>query len=102
MSRELSRTSDRVAARECLHVSASSADMRYTGRVSNAFVQSMALNFEQALRLREAALTDCPDALWQAGLGAHEVPTGPAPVWGAAGPRPWVPPATRCSCLCSC
>ena len=35
--------------------------MRYTGSVSNAFVQSMAHNFEQALRLMEAALTDCPD-----------------------------------------
>ena len=79
MSRALSRTSDRVAARECLHVSASSADMRYTGRVSNAFVQSMAHNFEQALRLMEAALTDCPDDLWQTDLWPDEAPTGPGP-----------------------
>jgi hypothetical protein len=41
--------------------------MRYTGSVSNAFVQSMAHTFEQALRLMEAALTDCPDELWQIG-----------------------------------
>jgi hypothetical protein len=36
--------------------------MRYTDSVSNAFVQSMAHNFEEALRLMEAALTDCADA----------------------------------------
>src|SRR5260221_3195383 len=82
MSRALSRTSDRVAARECLHVSASSADMRYTGRVSNAFVQSMALNFEQALRLMEAALTDCPDELWQGDFWPGQAPTGPGPPRG--------------------
>ena len=46
-----------------MHVSATSADMRYTGSVSDAFVQSMAHNFEQALRMIEAALTDCPDDL---------------------------------------
>src|SRR5258706_16432143 len=91
MSRELSRTSDRVAARECLHVSASSADMRYTGRVSNAFVQSMALNFEQALRLMEAALTDCPDELWQAGFWPGEAPTGPGPHGGPHRPAPRFP-----------
>src|SRR5258708_16080691 len=87
MSRALSRTSDRVAARECLHVSARSADMRYTGRVSNAFVLSMAHNFEQALRLMEAALTDCPDELWQAAFGPGEAPPGPGPP-----PRPHRPP----------
>ena len=53
--------------------------MRYTGSVSNAFVQSMAHNFEQALRLMEAALTDCPDDLWQTDLWPHEAPTAPAP-----------------------
>ena len=44
------------------------ADVRYTCNVSNAFAQSMAHNFEQALRLMEAALTDCPDDLWQTDL----------------------------------
>jgi transposase-like protein len=34
----------RIAARACVHVRATSADMRYTGSVSNAFVQSMAHN----------------------------------------------------------
>ncbi len=99
MSRELSRTSDRVAARECLHVSASSADMRYTGRVSNAFVQSMALNFEQALRLMEAALTDCPDELWQADLWPDEAPTGPGPHGGLHGSAPWFLAYHGLSCL---
>jgi hypothetical protein len=58
--------------------------MRYTGRVSNAFVQSVAHNFEQALRLMEAALTDCPDDLWQADLWPDEAPTGPGPHGGPA------------------
>jgi hypothetical protein len=49
-----------------VHARATSADMRHSGRVSNVFVQSMAHNFEQALRLMEAALTDCPDHLWRA------------------------------------
>src|SRR4029077_6153117 len=61
---------------------AARADMRYTGRVSNAFVQSMAHNFEQALRLLEAALTDCPDDLWQTDLWPDEAPTAPAPARG--------------------
>ena len=64
-----------------MHVSARSADARYTGGVSNAFVQSMAHNFEQALRLMEAALTDCPDDLWQTDLWPDEAPTDPAPAY---------------------
>jgi hypothetical protein len=47
--------------------------MRYTRRVTNAFVQSMARNFDDALRLLEAALTDCPDELWEA--STWQVPT---------------------------
>jgi len=63
--------------------------MRYTGRVSNPFVQSMAHNFEQALRLMEAALTDCPDDLWQTDLWPDEAPTAPAPHGGLHGSAPW-------------
>jgi hypothetical protein len=59
-------------------------DMRYTGNVTNAFVQSMAHNFEHALRLMEAALTDCPDDLWQTDLWPDEAPTG-----GLHGSAPW-------------
>jgi hypothetical protein len=63
--------------------------MRYTDRVQNAFVRSMAQNFEQALRLMEAALTDCPDNLWQTDLWPDEAPTGPGPHGGLHGSAPW-------------
>jgi hypothetical protein len=63
--------------------------MRYTGRVANAFVQSMAHNFSQALRLMEAALTDCPDDLWHTDLWPQEAPTGPGPHGGLHGSAPW-------------
>ena len=36
--------------------------------MTNAFLQSMARNFEDALRLMEAALSDCPDELWEASM----------------------------------
>jgi hypothetical protein len=72
-----------------VHVSATSADMRYTGSMPNAFVQSMDHNFEQALRLMEAALADCPDDLWQTDLWPDEAPTGPAPHGGLHGSAPW-------------
>ncbi len=48
----------------------------------------MAHNFEQALRLMEAALTDCPDDLWQTDLWPDEAPTGPAPHGGLHGSAP--------------
>jgi hypothetical protein len=64
-------------------------DMRYTGSVSNAFVRSMAHNFEQALRLMEAAVSDCPDGLWQTDLWPDEAPTSPGPHGGLHGSAPW-------------
>jgi hypothetical protein len=57
--------------------------------VSNPFVLSMASNFEGALRLMEAALTDCPDDLWERDLWADEAPTGPTPHGGLHGSAPW-------------
>jgi hypothetical protein len=63
--------------------------LRYTGSVSNAFVQSMAYNFEQAPRLMQAALTDCPDGLWQTDLWPDQAATGPAPHGGLHGSSPW-------------
>jgi hypothetical protein len=36
--------------------------------VTNPFVQSLAGNFEYALRLMQAALTDCPNSLWKTDL----------------------------------
>jgi hypothetical protein len=56
--------------------------------MANAFVQSMASNFEQALRLMEA-LTDCPDDLWETDLWPDEAPTGPTPHGGLHSSAPW-------------
>jgi len=60
-----------------------------TSGVVNPFVQSMASNFEQALRLMEAALTDCPDDLWESDVWPDEAPTGPTPHGGLHGSAPW-------------
>jgi hypothetical protein len=57
--------------------------------VANPFVQSMASNFEEALRLMEAALTDCPGDLWEMDLWPDEAPTGPTPHGGLHGSAPW-------------
>jgi hypothetical protein len=64
-------------------------EIGYTGSVPNAFVQSMASNFELALRLMEAALTDCPDELWETDLWPDEAPTAPTPHGGLHGSAPW-------------
>jgi hypothetical protein len=57
--------------------------------VIDAFVQSLAANFAQGLRLLEAALTDCPDALWETDLWPLEAPTAPTPLGGLHGSAPW-------------
>jgi hypothetical protein len=59
------------------------------GGVANPFVQSMASNFEEALRLMGAALADCPDELWDTDLWPDEAPTGPTPHGGLHGSAPW-------------
>ena len=63
--------------------------MRYSETVTNAFVQSMASNFDTALRLMEAALTDCPDELWETDLWPDEAPTSPTRQGGLHGSAPW-------------
>jgi hypothetical protein len=63
--------------------------VRYTVKVTRAFVESLAHNFDQALRLMEAALTDCPDDIWQSDLWPDEAPTGPEPHGGLHGSAPW-------------
>jgi hypothetical protein len=63
--------------------------MSYTCSMTNAFVQSIARNFEDALRLMEAALSDCPDGLWETDLWPDEAPTGPAQHGGLHGSSPW-------------
>lgn len=57
--------------------------------MANPYVQSMASNFEQALRLLEAALRDCPDDLWETDLWPDEAPTAPTPHGGLHGSSPW-------------
>ena len=57
--------------------------------MTNPLVQSMASNFEVALRLMEAALKDCPDDLWETDLWRDEAPTGPTPHGGLHGSAPW-------------
>lgn len=57
--------------------------------MANPFVQSIASNFEEALRLMDAALTDCPDALWETDLWPDEAPTSPTPLGGLHGSAPW-------------
>lgn len=49
----------------------------------------MARNFEQALRLMEAALSDCPDELWETDLWPDQAPTGPTKYGGLHGSAPW-------------
>jgi hypothetical protein len=50
--------------------------------VTNPFVQSLTRNFEEALRLMEAALMDCPDNLWDTDLWPEEAPTKPTTYGG--------------------
>jgi ketosteroid isomerase-like protein len=67
--------------------------------VTTTFVQSLARNFDAALRLMEAALTDCPSNLWQTDLWPEEAPTGPAPHGGLHGSAPWFLGYHALSCL---
>jgi hypothetical protein len=55
----------------------------------SVFVQSATKNFEEALRLLEAALTDCPEELWETDLWPEEAPTAPTPNGGLHGSAPW-------------
>jgi hypothetical protein len=57
--------------------------------VTNVFVQSMARNFDDALRLMEAALADCPDTLWETDLWPDEAPMAQRPTGGLHGSAPW-------------
>ena len=52
-------------------------------------MQSVTKNFGDALRLLEAALTDCPGELWETDLWPDEAPTAPTPHGGLHGSTPW-------------
>jgi hypothetical protein len=49
----------------------------------------MARNFDDALRMMEGALADCPDRLWETDLWPDEAPMGPGPHGGLHGSAPW-------------
>ena len=55
----------------------------------DVFVDSLRKNFEQALRLLEASVEDCPEELWEADLWTGEATTGPSPIGGLHGSAPW-------------
>jgi len=74
-------------------------DLRYTGFVTTAFVQSLAHNFDGALRLMEAALIDCPGDMWETDLWPDDAPTGPAPHGGLHGSAPWFLAYHALTCL---
>ena len=57
--------------------------------MAKPFVQRMASNIEEARRLLEPVLTDCPDDLWETDLWPDEVPTGRTPHGGLHGSSPW-------------
>jgi hypothetical protein len=66
--------------------------------MTNPFVQSMARNFEDALRLMESAIADCPAELWETDLWA-EAPTAPAQHGGLHGSSPWFLAYHALTCL---
>lgn len=74
-------------------------DGLYTGSMPNTSVQSLTYNFEEALRLMEAALTDCPEELWLTDLWPDEAPTRPGPHGGLHGSAPWFLGYHALSCL---
>jgi hypothetical protein len=53
------------------------------------FALSVARNFDSALRLIEAALTDCPDELWETDLWPAEATTRQVPQGGLHGSATW-------------
>lgn len=55
----------------------------------NPHVASMRRNFDEALRLMEVALVDCPEELWEADLWPKEAPTASAEDGGLDGSAPW-------------
>jgi hypothetical protein len=57
--------------------------------VASTLVQSLASNHEEALRLLEAALWDCPEHLWETDLWPDEAPTSPTAHGGLHGSAPW-------------
>jgi hypothetical protein len=72
--------------------------IRYTGGMTNAW-PSLAREFDDALRLLEAAVLSCPDALWEVDLWPEEAPTAPGPHGGLHGSAPWFLAYHALTCL---
>jgi hypothetical protein len=57
--------------------------------VANPLIESISRNFKEALRLLDAALTDCPDDLWTTDLWPDQASTNPTAYGGLHGSAPW-------------
>lgn len=57
--------------------------------MSDVLAVSIAGNFESALRLMQAALTDCPDGLWETDLWPNEATMRRLPQGGLHGSATW-------------
>lgn len=55
----------------------------------DVFVQSMTHNYAHALGVLEAAISDCPDDLWETDMWPDETITGPGPYGGLQSSAPW-------------
>ncbi len=60
-----------------------------THGMANPMLQSLAVNFEQSLRLMDVALADCPDICWESDLWPDEATTAPTPLGGLHGSATW-------------
>jgi hypothetical protein len=58
--------------------------------MTSVFVQSLVRYYDHALRQLEAALSDCPDRLWETDLWPDEAPTGPHADGGLRGSAQWI------------
>lgn len=62
-------------------------------------MQSIVRNFDDALRMLESALSDCPRELWETDLWPDEAPTAARPGGGLHGSAPWFLGYHALSCL---
>lgn len=67
--------------------------------MTTAFAHALIRNFGDALRMLEAAVRDCPDALWETDLWPDEAPMGPGPHGGLHGSTPWFLAYHALTCL---
>ena len=66
--------------------------------MATALALSLARTFDDALRMLEAAVRDCPDALWETDLWS-DAPMSPGPHGGLHGSAPWFLAYHALTCL---